>query len=92
MPGRFFSPSRGSYPLATGLPELAISTDDAIQQTQTLGHVAPQDPDPPGWLPPASDRLDPPPQVRVPPADPQSRPLVRTVSGLAGELPRSMAL
>ncbi len=75
----------------TRFPCVDTSADDPVEQVQALGHVAPQAPDPPGRLLPAFGGIDSPPELALPPADPQSDPSPRSVPGLAGGLPRSRA-
>ena len=79
--------------LDTTFPYLDTSTDNAPQQVEALGHVAPHEPpDPPVRVPLAAGGLDPPLQVPLPQADPQSHLPGRGDGGPAARLPRSVGL
>jgi hypothetical protein len=72
-------------------PHLATSTDHSMQQVQALRHVAPQYPDLPDRVPPASGGLHLSLYVPLPPADPQCHPPGRKAPGPGAGRPRSTA-
>ena len=78
--------------LDTAFPDLDTPTDYPPQQVEALGHLAPHEPDPPVRVPSAAGGLDPPLQVALPQADPQSHPPARGDGGPAAGLPRSRVL